>query len=138
MNSVRLQICSMLTPQPAPTGFRALLKVDPGFMLFPDHFPGQPVLPGICLVQAVLLAGETWLGGAALRLETLKSAKFLGIVQPGDEVVIEGSATRHDDGSVRIKADLSSRGKRIAQISMTARQALSAYRQAVAARGDRA
>lgn len=124
MNPVRLQIRSMLTSQPSPTGFRALLKVDPGFMLFPDHFPGQPVLPGICLVQAVLLAGEAWLGGTALRLGTLKRAKFLGIVRPGDEIVIEGSATRHDDGSVRIKADLSRRGKRIAQVSLTADQAI--------------
>ncbi len=124
MNPVRLQIRSMLTSQPSPTGFRALLKVDPGFMLFPDHFPGQPVLPGICLVQAVLLAGEAWLGGTALRLGTLKRAKFLGIVRPGDEIVIEGSATRHDDGSVRIKADLSRRGKRIAQVSLTAGQAI--------------
>ncbi len=124
MNSVRLQIRSMLTSQPVATGFRALLKVDPGFMLFPDHFPGQPVLPGICLVQAVLLAGEAWLGGTALRLGTLKSAKFLGIVRPGDEIVIEGSATRHDDGSVRIKADLSKRGKRIAKVSLTAGQAI--------------
>ncbi len=124
MNPVRLQIRSMLTSQPSPTGFRALLKVDPGFMLFPDHFPGQPVLPGICLVQAVLLAGEAWLGGTALRIGTLKRAKFLGIVRPGDEIVIEGSATRHDDGSVRIKADLSRRGKRIAQVSLTAGQAI--------------
>ncbi len=124
MNPVRLQIRSMLTSQPGPTGFSALLKVDPGFMLFPDHFPGQPVLPGICLVQAVLLAGEAWLGGTALRLGTLKSAKFLGIVRPGDEIVIEGSATRHDDGSVRIKADLSRGGKRVAQVSLTAGQAI--------------
>ncbi len=119
MNPVRLQIRSMLTCQPSPTGFRALLKVDPGFMLFPDHFPGQPVLPGICLVQAVLLAGEAWLGSAVLRLGTLKRAKFLGIVEPGDEIVIQASATRHDDGSVQIKADLSRTGKRIAQISLT-------------------
>lgn len=129
MNSARLQIRSMLTPQPSLTGFRALLKVDPGFLLFPDHFPGQPVLPGVCLVQAVLLAGEAWLGETALRLETVKSAKFLGIVQPGNEVLIEGSATRHDGGWVRIKADLSSGGKRIAQISLTAGSA-------VATRGD--
>ena len=124
MNPVRRQIRSMLTFQPGPVGFRALLKVDPDFMLFPDHFPGQPVLPGICLVQAVLLAGEAWLGGTALRLGTLKRAKFLGIVRPGDEIVIEGSATRHDDGSVRIKADLSKRGKRVAQVSLTAGQAI--------------
>ncbi len=124
MNPVRLQIRSMLTSQPSPTGFRVLFKVDPDFMLFPDHFPGQPVLPGICLVQAVLLAGEAWLGGVALRLVTLKRAKFLGIVQPGDEIVIEGSATCHDDGSTRIKANLSKRGKRIAQISLTASQAV--------------
>lgn len=120
MNPVRLQIRSMLTCQPSPTGFRALFKVDPGFMLFPDHFPGEPVLPGICLVQAVLLAGESWLGGTELRLRTLKRAKFLGIVRPGDEIVIEASATHNDDGSVRIKADLSKKGKRVAQVSLTA------------------
>lgn len=120
MNSVQRQIRSMLTPQPDSTGFGVLLKVDPDFTLFPDHFPGQPILPGICLVQAVLLAGEAWLGGTALRLGTLKNAKFLGVVQPGDEVMIGGSATRNDDGSVRIKADLTSDGKRIAHVSLTA------------------
>ncbi len=120
MNPVQLQIRSMLTFQPNATGVRAVLKVDPGFMLFPDHFPGEPVLPGICLVQAVLLAGESWLGGTELRLRTLKRAKFLGIVRPGDEIVIEASATHNDDGSVRIKADLSKKGKRVAQVSLTA------------------
>jgi len=136
MNPVRIQIRSMLTPLPASTGFRALFKVDPGFMLFPDHFPGRPVMPGICLVQAVLLAGEAWLGGTMLQLETLRNAKFLGIVQPGDEVVIEGSVSRHDDRWVLIEADLRSGGKRIAQISLTASHSLSADGNAVAAGGD--
>lgn len=120
MNSVRRQIGTTLSTETTPTGFRARFRIDPDFLLFPDHFPGFPVLPGVCLIQAVLLAGETWGGGRELHLATLKSAKFLGAVRPGDEVVIEGAAARHADGSVQIKADLSRAAERVARVSLSA------------------
>ena len=124
MNEVRKQLRSMLRVEPRETGFRAVLRVDPAFSLLPDHFAGNPILPGMCLVQAILLAGAQSQGVANLRLCSLKNAKFLGPAVPGDEVVIDAEVTAGDGGELRVKANLSIGGKRMAQIVLNARPEL--------------
>jgi 3-hydroxyacyl-[acyl-carrier-protein] dehydratase len=54
------------------------------------HFPGNPIVPGaLLLAEAVRLVG----GAAGLRFDScsIKSAKFLHPVRPGDTVEIEFS-----------------------------------------------
>ena len=57
MNPLRTEIGKMLKLEQREGGFGAVLVVDGKLSIFPDHFPDQAILPGICLVQAVLLAG---------------------------------------------------------------------------------
>ena len=52
---------------------------------FRGHFPGEPVLPGVCSIQAALLATEAD-RGQRLRLAAIRSAKFLAFVPPDGEV----------------------------------------------------
>jgi 3-hydroxyacyl-[acyl-carrier-protein] dehydratase len=104
VNPIRAQIRSMLQVEPKPGGFRALLTVRHDLSLFPDHFPNNPILPGLCMLQAVLLAAAISRGLPDLRLQSLKNAKLMQPIAPGDEVTIEADTTDAADGRINIKA----------------------------------
>jgi len=54
----------------------------------PGHFPGQPVVPGVVLLDAVIAAAER-LPGPALQIEALTSAKFMSPLLPDQSAWIE-------------------------------------------------
>jgi 3-hydroxyacyl-[acyl-carrier-protein] dehydratase len=55
---------------------------------FPGHFPGQPILPGVLVLERVLALVEQQSGKAAARYK-LRNIKFLSAVEPGDHLVID-------------------------------------------------
>ena len=65
-----------------------LLSYPPDHPAFAGHFPGNPIVPGVLLLDAAIQAlGETaGAGEAVLRVE---SAKFVGVVRPGDALTVE-------------------------------------------------
>lgn len=63
-----------------PDSFRLL----PESVVYPAHFPGWPVTPGVCLLRIVteiLYPGK--------RIAAARSLRFLTPVLPGDELRIE-------------------------------------------------
>ena len=126
MNPLRTEIARMLKVERREGGFEAMLTVDGKLPIFPDHFPDQAILPGICLVQAVLLAGAIGQEVGELRIRTLKNLKFMQPVRPGQCVSIEGQLTPVGDGDLAIKAKLSVEGRRCAEISLVASPAVPA------------
>jgi 3-hydroxymyristoyl/3-hydroxydecanoyl-(acyl carrier protein) dehydratase len=72
---------------------RASLRIDATHPALPGHFPGDPVVPGVVLLDAVAdaLARD---GGGALR--RLASVKFLAPLRPGQaaELVLLREGTR--------------------------------------------
>jgi 3-hydroxymyristoyl/3-hydroxydecanoyl-(acyl carrier protein) dehydratase len=89
-------------------------------VIFPDHFSDQAILPGICLVQAVLLAGAEYQGVGELNIRMLKNLKFMQPVRPGQRVSIDAQMTPVGDGDFAIKAKLSVEDRRCAEISLVA------------------
>ena len=63
----------------APPYFR--IRLNPSHQIFQAHFPGEPVTPGVCLIQTGLELAEDLLG-RKLRLYLLKNVKFLSVVSP--------------------------------------------------------
>jgi len=61
---------------------QAILKINPEHAIFGGHFPGQPVVPGVCMMQIVkeLLESAT---SRSLRLHTGLDLKFLSVIDPG-------------------------------------------------------
>lgn len=126
MNAIRRQLQSMLQVETRAAGFRARFTVGPELAVLPDHFRDYAILPGVCMVQAVLLAGAAAENVPDLRLKVLKNAKMMRPVRPGDEVVIEGDITRRADGDLAIKATVTGGGRRLAEFSLMARPAMAA------------
>lgn len=55
---------------------------------FRGHFPGDPIVPGVILAEALAQAAGIAVGvpGTALRLSALRSMKFFASVRPGQTV----------------------------------------------------
>jgi 3-hydroxymyristoyl/3-hydroxydecanoyl-(acyl carrier protein) dehydratase len=120
MNPLRTEIGKMLKLEKREGGFGAELLVDAKLPIFPDHFPDQAILPGICLVQALLLAGAAHQGVPELRIRNLKNLKFMQPVRPGQCVSIDAQLTPLGDGEFALKAKLSVEDRRCAEISLVA------------------
>jgi 3-hydroxyacyl-[acyl-carrier-protein] dehydratase len=84
-------------------------RFAPGFIGFSGHFPGNPILPAIVQVCAVICLAEEECG-KALRLSAVRSAKFLSPIRPGEEVSIL-YRRRVDSGEDICDATLSVAGK---------------------------
>lgn len=121
MNALREQIRTMLSVEPREAGFRAVFDVRPELLVLPDHFPGNPILPGICMIQAILVAGAISHDVADLRLLRLKNAKMMQPVQLGDKVVIESDSSDGAGGEIALKAKLLVADQKRAEFSLVAR-----------------
>ena len=66
------------------------------FTGFSGHFPGTPVLPGICQIQCVLVLLEK-VFKTEIKLFSVSRAKFLNPVLPKDNILIAGTAVCQGD-----------------------------------------
>ena len=91
---------------------------------FQGHFPAEPVMPGVLIVEALALTGAVAIlsleenKGKTAYFAAIQSAKFKKKVVPGDVLVLEteiiktkgsigiGKATATVDGKVAVQAEL--------------------------------
>jgi 3-hydroxyacyl-[acyl-carrier-protein] dehydratase len=62
--------------------YRALLTLNTQHRIFGGHFPGQPVVPGVCLMQMVQEVTAAALGIGGLRLLWAGQIKFISPIDP--------------------------------------------------------
>ena len=76
------------------------MPADATFTIAPDHpalaghFPGNPIVPGVLMLEHVQLALEARVG--PVRLTSLPQAKFLSPLRPGEACIV--AFTRLADG----------------------------------------
>jgi 3-hydroxyacyl-[acyl-carrier-protein] dehydratase len=104
----------------------AVKFVDPADPIFAGHFPAQPILPGVLLIEAVAQTAGVMLGSAAPQgapelalLAAVNRFKFFKPVTPGRELRIETkkltdagkmayiTGTVHVDGEMVASGELS-------------------------------
>jgi 3-hydroxymyristoyl/3-hydroxydecanoyl-(acyl carrier protein) dehydratase len=81
----------------SPT-YRTSVRIDPTHPSLPGHFPGQPLVPGVVLLQAVADALRAWRGQ---RLARIAEAKFMAPLLPGEEAELLLS-----DSGARVRFEL--------------------------------
>ena len=107
-------------------GERALAKkcVSYNEPFFQGHFPGEPVMPGVLIIEALAQTGAVAIlslpenKGKTAYFAAINSAKFKKKVIPGDILMLEteiikvkgpmgiGKATATVDGKVAVQAEL--------------------------------
>jgi 3-hydroxyacyl-[acyl-carrier-protein] dehydratase len=63
------------------SGFMAEIELDASHSIFEGHFPGNPILPGVCTVQIIRELLEQWLR-KSLYMTKAGNIKYLGFVNP--------------------------------------------------------
>lgn len=76
------------------TNHQATLRIDAAHPALAGHFPGNPVVPGVVLLERVAAAWQAWRGAGVGKLD----AKFMRPLLPGEDAVID---LREDAAGVR-------------------------------------
>src|SRR5580693_3721795 len=71
-----------------PGSVKASLEINPSHEIFKGHFPGTPVVPGVCMMQMVKEIIEDMVG-KEIRLLRADHMKFLAVINPEEKKVIE-------------------------------------------------
>ena len=115
-----------------------LLALDPGkhgvgeYRLRGDepflrgHFPGQPLMPGVLLIEAAAqLAGTVAQSDPqippmpGLKLTAMRGAKILGSAKPGETIRVEARVTGRLGNLVQASATASVNGQLVLQAELT-------------------
>jgi 3-hydroxyacyl-[acyl-carrier-protein] dehydratase len=68
----------------------AVIEINPFHKIFEGHFPGQPVVPGVCMMQMVKEITET-VTGKDFFLQKADTIKFLSVIVPQKDSSIQAS-----------------------------------------------
>ncbi|GAB3655188.1 hypothetical protein GCM10027594_28480 [Hymenobacter agri] len=75
-------------PAATPTSAQAIIRLNPDHAIFAGHFPGQPVVPGVCMLQIIKELLETALG-QRVQLARAGNVKFLAVLEPRANAIVE-------------------------------------------------
>lgn len=64
-----------------------LLRLNPDHVIYQAHFPGEPITPGVCIVQMGKELMEELLD-KSLAVARVKNVKFLSVISPEDTTSI--------------------------------------------------
>jgi len=92
---------------------------------FQGHFPGEPVMPGVLLMEGLAQAAGIWLlqdsgepGHRRVQVVGFNSAKFRRPVVPGDRLELEVQLLRRRRGVARFRGDVRVAGQRVAEAEL--------------------
>ncbi|HEY9197502.1 MAG TPA: hypothetical protein VIM77_14600 [Mucilaginibacter sp.] len=80
------------------------ITLNPAHPIFKGHFPGQPVVPGVCMMQMVKEVLEHVLG-VKTRLVKAGDMKFLAILNPVVNTIAHMQITHTETDANTVKVD---------------------------------
>ena len=80
--------------------------------IYDGHFPGNPVVPGVCETQMIKEALELIMG-AKLRMTSAGEIKYLAVINPEENahLVVEIKIKYQEDNSVAVNSTISANEK---------------------------
>ena len=86
-------------------GFTALLHCNPEHLIYQAHFPGNPITPGACLLQAVGEVLQRKLG-RPLYLKSSKNIKYLNVLVPAQDKEVHFTFSNFTETETECKAQV--------------------------------
>lgn len=85
----------------------ASIQLNKDHEVFKGHFPGNPIMPGVCMIQLVKELTEKALDDT-LFLSAVSNVKFMAITNPEkNEIVQVALNISEDEGIVKVKNTVS-------------------------------
>ncbi|WP_409417718.1 3-hydroxyacyl-ACP dehydratase [Flavobacterium sp. PS2] len=84
--------------------YDAVILVNDKHDVFKGHFPDNPIMPGVCMIQIIKELSET-ITKSNLMMQTLSNVKFMALINPEvtPELRLELDITTTEDGLVKVK-----------------------------------
>jgi len=103
MQSILKNFYDLTSHESENNTFRANIKLNKDHEIFKGHFPGNPVTPGVCMMQIVKDLAEKFTD-SKLFLKSASNVKFMAIINPFEtpDLVLELDINEKD-GEVKIK-----------------------------------
>jgi 3-hydroxyacyl-[acyl-carrier-protein] dehydratase len=88
--------------------YKIVLELNAIHRIFEGHFPGQPVVPGACMLQMVKEVTEIILN-KKVQLTKADNLKFLQLINPNEHRILQMDLTFNifEDGIANVSANLS-------------------------------
>lgn len=82
------------------SAFSQEIHFDAGHPALPGHFPGQPLIPGVLMLEQVALALRAWRGQ---RLARVLEVKFVAPLLPDQSAQLQLIETEGNDLRIRFR-----------------------------------
>lgn len=95
------------TPEESTEAVRFQIRLNADSVIFKAHFPGEPIMPGACIVQMVQELFSVWTK-REVEIAKIVNLKFLSVIKP-DEVLdldVAIKIKKEEDQQVHINADI--------------------------------
>ncbi len=68
--------------------FETGIELNPGHRVFMGHFPGQPILPGVCILEMLKDVVKKYTG-KEMKISQASSIKYLKVVDPTKDTFLK-------------------------------------------------
>jgi len=114
---------SILDREDTEDGFSFRIRLERDCIIYDAHFPGQPITPGVCIIQMAqeLFEEETRI---KCELTRIKNVKFISIMVPeeGNSFVYSFRKVAEEDGSLKMQVTVTSEDAVNAKLSLVCKR----------------
>jgi len=84
--------------------YTVTILVNEKHEIFKGHFPGNPIMPGVCMIQIIKELTEA-ITKSSLMIQTLANVKFMALINPEatPELRLELDISTTEEGLVKVK-----------------------------------
>lgn len=110
---------TILSQEDGSPAFR--VRINKAWPIYKAHFPGNPVTPGVCIVQMVQELLQVLVGRKAC-LVRAKNVKYLAIISPEEVSELSVVFTKTEpqpDGTLKVQAQVGSGETIFTKLSLT-------------------
>lgn len=104
-------------------GYTVKVELNANHEIYRGHFPEQPVVPGVCIMQMVKECVEK-IKGLELYYAQIQSCKFLSVINPRVDNMVEivVALVQEDDSGISIQAAILQKEQLVAKLKAVLKQ----------------